>query len=75
MVLTGCEIVEFGPNGPAETPSKDEQLTGTQVDVSAIPAGIRKVFMLNEGGMAPTMRRLISCVSVTGTMSQVPSGR
>ena len=51
MVLTGCEIVEFGPNGPAETPSKDEQLTGTQVDVSAIPAGIRKVFMLNEGGM------------------------
>lgn len=51
MVLTGCEIVEFGPKGPAETPSKDEQLTGTQVDVSAIPAGIRKVFMLNEGGM------------------------
>ena len=51
MVLTGCEIVEFGPKGPKEEPSKDAELTGTQVDVSAIPAGIRKVFMMNEGGM------------------------
>lgn len=32
-------------------PSKDAGLTGTKVDVSAIPAGIDKVFILNEGGM------------------------
>lgn len=32
-------------------PSKDAELTGTMVDVSAIPAGIDKVFILNEGGM------------------------
>ena len=52
IILTGCDIVEFGPKGPQpEEPSKDAELTGTQVDVSAIPAGIRKVFMLNEGGM------------------------
>ncbi len=51
MVLSGCEIAEFGPKGPAETPSKDSELTGTPVDVSALPTDIRKVFVLNEGGM------------------------
>ena len=51
LAFTACDIVDFGGKAPAETPSKDAQLTGTQVDVSAIPAGIRKVFVLNEGGM------------------------
>lgn len=32
-------------------PSKDAGLTGTTVDVSAIPAGISKVFTLNEGSL------------------------
>ena len=32
-------------------PEKDSTLTGTEVDVSGIPAGIKKVFMLNEGSM------------------------
>ena len=51
MILTGCELVGFGPKGPAEEPSKDAELSGTQVEVSAIPAELRKVFVLNEGGM------------------------
>ena len=51
LSLTGCEIARFGPNEPAEAPSRDAELTGTQVDVSAIPADVRKVFVLNEGGM------------------------
>ncbi len=34
-----------------EESSKDAELTGEKVDVSAIPSEIRKVFMLNEGGM------------------------
>ena len=32
-------------------PGKDSTLTGTEVDVSGIPASINKVFLLNEGGM------------------------
>ena len=32
-------------------PSKDSGLTGTTVDVSGIPAGVSKVFTLNEGQM------------------------
>lgn len=32
-------------------PAKDAELTGTAVDVSAIPSSIRKVFVLNEGSM------------------------
>ena len=32
-------------------PSKDAGLTGTKVDVSAVPGGVKKVFQLNEGGM------------------------
>ena len=31
-------------------PAKDSGLTGTPVDVSGIPAGVNKVFTLNEGG-------------------------
>ena len=34
-----------------EAPSKDSALTGTKVDVAGIPSGIRKIFVLNEGGM------------------------
>ena len=51
MILTGCDIVDFGGKAPADTPSRDAELTGTQVAVSDLPAGIRKVFVLNEGGM------------------------
>ena len=32
-------------------PSKDAGLTGTKVDVTAVPEGVKKVFLLNEGGM------------------------
>ncbi|MBR5055171.1 MAG: hypothetical protein IKX07_06245 [Bacteroidales bacterium] len=32
-------------------PEKDSTLTGTEVDVSGVSAGIKKVFMLNEGSM------------------------
>ena len=32
-------------------PEKDSTLAGTEVDVSGIPTHIKKVFMLNEGGM------------------------
>ena len=59
LAFTACDIVDFGGKAPAETPSKDAQLTGTPVDVSAIPAGIRKVFVLNaldlDGDDAPEM--------------------
>ena len=34
-----------------EGPSKDSGLTGTRLDVSQISKGIKKVFVLNEGGM------------------------
>ena len=34
-----------------ETPSKDADLTGVKVDVSAISTSAKKVFVLNEGGM------------------------
>ena len=34
-----------------ETPSKDADLTGQQVDVSGFPESTRKLFVLNEGGM------------------------
>ena len=52
LFLTGCDLMEFGPTGPQdEAPSKDADLAGNQVDVSAIPEGVRKVFVLNEGGM------------------------
>ena len=51
LAFPACDIVEFGSNGPVEDPSRDEELTGEKVDVSAIPADVRKVFVLNEGGM------------------------
>ena len=34
-----------------EPPSKDAELTGEKVDVSAFPESLGKVFLLNEGGM------------------------
>ncbi|MBR1793902.1 MAG: hypothetical protein IJ755_01205 [Bacteroidales bacterium] len=34
-----------------EPPSKDAELTGQKVDVSGFPESVRKVFLLNEGGM------------------------
>ena len=51
LAFPACDIVEFGSNGPVEDPSRDEELTGEKVDVSAIPADVRKVFVLDEGGM------------------------
>ena len=52
LILTGCDIAELGSKTPQpEAPSEDAALTGTPVDISAIPADIRKVFVLNEGGM------------------------
>ena len=51
LAFTACDIVEFGAKTPVETPSKDAGLTGEQVDVAGIPADVRKVFVLNEGGM------------------------
>ena len=51
LAFPACDIVDFGPKVPGEGPSKDAELTGEKVDVSAIPEDIRKVFVLNEGGM------------------------
>lgn len=43
--ITACQKAED------ITPSKDATLVGEKVDVSSIGTGIRKVFVLNEGGM------------------------
>ena len=52
FVLSGCDIVEFGEKAPQpEEPARDEVLTGTAVDVTGLPGDLRKVFVLNEGGM------------------------
>ena len=52
LVFSACDIADFGEKNPQpETPSSDMALTGETVDVSAIPSDIKKVFMLNEGGM------------------------
>ena len=34
-----------------EPPAKDADLTGEKVDVSVIPESVKKIFVLNEGGM------------------------
>lgn len=51
LAFPACDIVEFVPKGPVEEPSKDAELTGEKEDVSAIPVDIKKVFVVNEGGM------------------------
>ena len=52
VCLTGCDLVAFDAKTPTpETPSRDTELAGTAVDAAAIPADVRKVFLLNEGGM------------------------
>ena len=54
-------------------PAKDADLNGTSVDISGIPAGISKVFTLNEGSMGPTTRPWTSSASTTPAMSQAHS--
>jgi hypothetical protein len=51
LLLLFCAFVSVFACQKDPVPSKDAGLTGTKVDVSGIPAGVRKVFMLNEGGM------------------------
>ena len=46
LILGACQ-----KDPQKETPSKDSELTGEKVDVSGIPTNIKKVFVLNEGGM------------------------
>ena len=51
LLLAGALLSVFACQQPAPEAVRDGELTGEKVDVSALPAGIRKVFVLNEGGM------------------------
>ena len=51
LLLFFCALVSVFACQKDPVPSKDAGLTGTKVDVSGIPTNIKKVFMLNEGGM------------------------
>lgn len=51
LLLAGALLTVFACQQPAPEKVKDAELTGEKVDVSAIPATVKKIFMLNEGGM------------------------
>jgi hypothetical protein len=51
LLLLFCAFVSVFACQKDPVPSKDAELTGTKVDVSGIPTNIKKVFILNEGGM------------------------
>ena len=46
LVLGACQ-----KDPQKDTPSKDSELTGEKVDVSGISKDVKKIFVLNEGGM------------------------
>lgn len=51
LLLLFCALVSVFACQKDPVPSKDADLIGTKVDVSGIPSGIQKVFVLNEGSM------------------------
>ena len=51
LLLLFCALVSVFACQKDPVPSKDADLTGSKVDVRGIPTNIKKVFVLNEGGM------------------------
>ena len=57
-------------------PAKDSELSGTKVDVNGIPANIKKVFVLNEGGIGSNnasldFLRISDATYVTGAFKEM----
>jgi hypothetical protein len=51
LLLLFCALVSVFACQKDPVPSKDADLTGFKVDIRGIPTNIKKVFVLNEGGM------------------------
>ena len=51
LLFLGALAVAACEKQPVKRTAEESELTGTKVQVSAIPTGISKVFILNEGGM------------------------